>query len=307
MRIAILGAGAMGGLYGGSLALIGHEIVFLDVSQATIDAINQNGLKLTTNGGANVIRAKACTAREAEGPFDLMILFTKTIHSEGALESAKHLFSDETLVLSLQNGLGNQEVIEKFLPPSQILIGMTGYPADAKGPGVVESHGSSFTAFMNADGVLTEKAEHIAEEITKAGLNCTATPDVYVFIWEKVSFNAAVNALTSITRLPCGVMAEKGGRELAFAVAQEGVDTANALGYKVDGAKVREMLEHAFVDHYSHKPSMLQDVLAGRQTEVAFISGAIAAAAKKAGRSAPINETLYTLVSILQNSYDIRL
>lgn len=307
MRIAILGAGAMGGLYGGSLALVGHEVVFLDVSQATIDAINQKGLSLTTNAGSHIIKAKACTAQEAEGPFDLMILFTKTIHSESALESAKRLFDENILVLSLQNGLGNQEVIEKFLPQNQILIGMTGYPADAKGPGVVESHGSSFTAFMNADGVITGKARQIADEITKAGLSGTVTPDVYVYIWEKVSFNAAVNSLTSVTRLPCGVMAEKGGRELAFALAQEGVDTANALGYKVDGAKVREMLEHAFVDHYNHKPSMLQDVLAKRQTEIAFISGAIAAAAQKAGVPAPINQTLATLVSILQNSYDISL
>lgn len=307
MRIAVLGAGAMGSLYGGALASIGHEVTFIDVSSPVIEAINQNGLHLTTDAGTKVIPVKAAKIEDVKSSFDWLILFTKTIHSAGALQSARHILDGDICVLTLQNGLGNRELIQQFVSPERIVVGMTGYPADLIAPGVVSSHGSSFTAMMDASGKPTDKTRILAEEITLAGLNCKVTDQVFCYIWEKVSFNSAMNALTSITHLPVGPMAELGGAELCFAVAREGVATAHSLGIMADEEKVLDMLRHAFVDHYNHKPSMLQDVLAGRQTEARFINGAIAQAAKSVGKTAPINETLYALVDILQRSYDKRL
>ena len=307
MRIAILGAGAMGCLYGGSLAKIGHHVQFIDVSEHQINAINTSGLRLIKDGAEHVIRVRACKASEAEGPFDLIMLFTKTIYSESALTSVQHLILPETYVLSIQNGLGNKEKIAQYTPESHIIIGMTGYPCDLKAPGIVESNGSSFTAIMNADCVLTERVKEIADEITKAGLNCSTPLDIYSYIWEKVCFNAAMNAITSITRLPVGLVAECGGRELVFATVHEAVDTAKANGVEVDSEKIDDMVKHAFIDHYHHAPSMLQDVLAGRLTEAASLNGAISDAAEAVGASAPINKTLFSLLNIIQNSYKERL
>lgn len=307
MRIAILGAGAMGCLYGGSLAMIGHEVCFIDVSQSQINAINTEGLRLINDLGSHVIHVPAARAEDTEGVFDLVVLFTKTIHSREALASAKHLMSPQTLVLSLQNGIGNEELIADYVPKKRILIGMTGYPADFKAPGVVESHGSSFTAIMSADGLITQAACDVAAAITKAGLNCIVTPEVYSYIWEKAAFNAAMNALTGITRLPVGPMAEFGGREIAYRVSGEAASAAQALGIEVDINKVHRMLDHAFLDHYNHKPSMLQDILAKRQTEIESINGAIVRAARSAGLETPVNETLWRLIDIIQQSYDMRL
>jgi 2-dehydropantoate 2-reductase len=307
MKVAVLGAGAMGCLYGGSLAKIGHEVTFIDVDKRQIDCLNANGLRVETDAGAFSVRVSAGTASEISGRFDLLILFTKTIHSEEALASARHLILPETLLLSMQNGLGNRELMMRFAPENRIIMGMTGYPADPAGPGAVISRGSSFTVIMNADGKLTDRVVKIAEEITSAGLNCEATPKVHGYIWEKASFNAAVNAICSIVRLPVGAMGERGGRELAYAAARETVETARAVDVDASWERVREMLDHAFREHCHHRPSMLNDVLANRRTEAAFINGEVAKIASKAGRRAVVNETLYRLIDIIQNSYDVRL
>lgn len=308
MKIAVLGAGAMGCLYGGTLAEIGNDVSFIDVDPTQVDAINKRGIKLTTNEkGTRIIPAKAYFAKDLDEEFDLLILFTKTIHSRAALESIKHILSKDITVLTMQNGLGNKELIEEFVDESQIIIGMTGFPADNKGPAEVESHGSSFTGIIDANGTITERTIQIGNEITKAGLNCKVTEEVFQFIWEKVSFNAAVNSLTTVTQLIQGHMADNGGRNLAYKVAKEGIEVANKKGIAASYDRVKEMLDHAFVDHYNHKPSMLQDLLAEKKTEVEFINGAIAAQARMVGITAPINETLYEIISILQETYPLRI
>lgn len=304
MRIAVLGAGAMGCLYGGCLARSGNEVVFVDVVQKCIETINSQGITLVQNGKSFVIHATAGKAEDIQGPFDLLILFTKTIHSEKALESVRHILSENTMVLSLQNGLGNEEIIAKYVPRSHILIGMTGYPADTKGPGQVESNGSSFTKLMRADGVQTQRVADIADAITNAGLNCSVDEDVYVAIWEKAIFNAAVNALCAVTRMTVGQIADYGGEKLTFEVVREGISVANAQGIHADKNRVDNMLRHAFAKHHDHKPSMLQDILAGRKTEAAFINGAIVKAAEKAGMTAPINATLAQLVQLIESCPD---
>lgn len=300
MKIAVLGAGAMGCLYGGSLAKAGNEVVFIDVVPKQIDAINGNGIRLTRDGETSVICAAAKRAEEVEGMFDLLILFTKTIHSRAALASVRHLLTDRTLVLSLQNGLGNEEMISEFVPRDRILIGMTGYPADLKGPGEVESNGSSFTKLMNADGKRTKDAEAVARAITEAGLNCSVDEDVYKAIWEKALFNAAVNPICAVTRFTVGEVRDFGGEELAFAVVREGAAVAKAKGIGVDEEAVKGMLRHAFTGHHDHRPSMLHDVLLGRKTEVEFINGAIVRYAKELGMGAPVNETLFRLVRMIE-------
>ncbi len=300
MRIAVLGAGAMGCLYGGSFAQAGNEVVFIDVVQKQINTINTQGIILTRNGKRSVIRARAGRAEDINGPFDFLILFTKTIHSEKALDSVKHLLTSDIMVLTLQNGIGNEDIIAKYVPKDRILIGMTGYPADLKEPGVVESQGDSFTKLMCAGETENTAAAKIAEAITLAGLNCSVDRQVYAAIWEKAIFNAAVNALCAITRLTVGQIADQGGEELACAVTREGVLVAHANGIDADENKVRDMLHHAFSTHHDHKPSMLQDILAGRKTEVWFINGAIVRAAKVCGMEAPVNETLFRLVKMME-------
>lgn len=305
MKIAVLGAGAMGCLYGGCLALAGNDVSFIDVAQAQIDVINAKGIRLTRNGKTDVIHSKAFKAEDIDDSFDLLILFTKTIHSKSALRSVKHLLRDDLMVLSLQNGLCNEEIISEFIGRDRILVGMTGFPADLIGPGEVESNGTSCTKLMNATGIRTQAADKVADAITAAGLNCIVDENVYKPIWEKALFNAAVNSMCAITKFTVGEVYQSGGEEMAYAIVHEGAQVAKSRGIYVDEEGIKGMLQNAFLTHNDHKPSMLQDVLLGRKTEIEYINGAIVRYAKEAGMDASINETMFRLVRMVENRSNI--
>ena len=307
MRIAVLGAGAMGCLFGGALARCGHSVTMIDVSKAQIEALSKNGITLTTDEGHFQIPVTAGFASEIKGPFELLILFTKGMHSNAALSSVKHLLTGDIRVLSLQNGIGHQEIIEKYVAARQIIVGMTGYPADTVEPGKVKSHGSSHTAIVDANGEISGFTLALGEEITKAGLNCKVSKDVFKDIWEKVAFNAAANCTTTLTQLSIGDFMGVGlGRELIYEIAKETVAVANAKNIPAAFENVKKMLDHVAVAQYGHKSSMLQDYLAKRQTEVEFINGAIVRAARAVRLDAPYNFAAYALISTLQNTYQNR-
>lgn len=305
MRIVVVGAGAMGCLYGGLLKEAGHDVVLVDVWQKHIDAINTNGLKLEVGDTTKIIRISAQKSEEVTGAADLVILFTKTIHSEKALAGAKSFIANNTHVLTVQNGLGNIEVIEKFVPLARIIAGVTNFPSDLIEPGHVRSKGAGTTKILAADGRVTPELEAIAKYFTEAGLNCIITPDVLVSIWEKVAFNAAMNSMCSVTKLTVGNMgAISQSHELAVQIAKETVAVANKKGIAARENAVLDMMEHAFQNHLNHMPSMMQDVLAKRITEVEFINGAIVKEAAKLGMSVPTTEVLFKLVRVLEQAYE---
>lgn len=307
MKIAVLGAGAMGCLYGGSLAEQGNDVTFIDVDNRVVEAINNVGVNLTTNEkGQRIIKACASLAENISSEFDLLILFTKTVYSFKALSSISHILTPSITVLTMQNGIGNKEVIEEFVKEEQIIIGMTGFPAENKGFGISESHGDSFTAIVDANGTITDRTIKVGEGITKAGLNCKVSTDTMSYIWEKVSFNAAVNGLGVVLRLTVGGIGEYDSRQLAYAVAREGVEVADKLNIKISFDNVKSMLDHAFKNHYGHRTSMLQDFLAERETEVSFINGAIAKQGEKYGVPTPYNKILFELIDVLQKTYKER-
>src|SRR5262245_5971014 len=125
MRIAIVGAGAMGSLFGARLAASGHEVSLIDVSRAHIDAINREGLRVTSDAGEEVVSLRAGIAADFDAVVDLLILFTKTVHSAAALTSTSHLIGPRTLAMTLQNGLGNGDRLAQVLPHDRIAIGVT--------------------------------------------------------------------------------------------------------------------------------------------------------------------------------------
>jgi len=304
MKIAVLGAGAIGCLFGGLLAIKGEEVTFIDVFEPQIEAINKNGIRIIRDTGKKSVSAKACFAKETADIFDLILLCTKTVNSRSAMQSVIHLIHPGVTVMSIQNGLDNDILLQEFVEVNQIIIGMTGFPADLKGLGIVESRGSSFTSIIDATGVVSERTKAIADKITKAGLNCVASQDTFCHIWEKASFNAAMNSIAAVTKLTVGQIDQAGGKGLAYDIADEAIRIAQAKGIPADFSNVKSMLDKAFLTHRDHKPSMLQDLLAKRETEVESINGAIVKNAKEMGSYAPLNQTMLYLVRILQNSYN---
>ena len=302
MKISIVGAGAMGSLFGGLLAESGNEVTLIDVNDAHIGAVRTQGLRLATDGGDRQVTAlKAVRPEDAVGFPDLLLVFTKTLHTSAALSGVRHLIGPGVHVLSLQNGLGNVEKIAGFVPPERVLIGVTTWPADMVGPGHVHSHGKGVVRLMAADGIDRPFVSQVAEALTKAGLDCTSDSTVWAAIWEKVAFNAALNSICAVSGCTVDELGKvPDGSRLANDVVTEVLSVALRLGIDVDPAKCWGNVASAIAQHKGHKPSMLQDVLAGRRTEVESINGAVVALAGPLNIRLPATETLLALVRLAQ-------
>jgi len=302
MKISIVGAGAMGSLFGGLLAESGNEVTLIDVNDAHIGAVRTEGLRLATVGGdRQVTTLKAVRPEDAVGFPDLLLVFTKTLHTSAALSGVRHLIGPGVHVLSLQNGLGNVEKIAGFVPPERVLIGVTTWPADMVGPGHVHSHGKGVVRLMAADGIDRPFVSEVTEVLTKAGLDCTSDSTVWAAIWEKVAFNAALNSICAVSGCTVDELGKvPDGSRLANDVVTEVLSVALRLGIDVDPAKCWGNVASAIAQHKGHKPSMLQDVLAGRRTEVESINGAVVALAGPLNIRLPATETLLALVRLAE-------
>ncbi|ANH74019.1 2-dehydropantoate 2-reductase family protein [Ralstonia insidiosa] len=302
MKIAILGAGAMGSLFGGLLAETGEQVTLLDINDAHLSAITAHGLRLETDTGDRHVRnLQALRPSQITQVPDLLIVFTKSMHTRAALASVRQLIGPSTYVLTLQNGLGNVEALASAVPQERILVGVTTWPADLAGPGHVRSHGAGVIRMMTADGVDRPMLERVVSVLSGAGLRCQADANVWGAVWEKVAFNAALNPLCTVLNRPVDALgAVEDGPALALTIVEEVLAVARASGISVDAIKVSDNVRHAIVAHRGHKPSMLQDVLAGRPTEIESINGAVVVAAQRHGVRVPHTETLMQLVRLVQ-------
>ena len=303
MKIAVVGAGAMGVLFGGRLAAAGSEVTMVDVVPAVLDAIGSRGIIIHDEAGTNTIPAKACRGEELTEVQDLVILFTKTLFSRSALNVAGGYIGDKTQVLTLQNGLGNIETIADYVSMDQILVGVTNYASDVKGPGEIATQGAGYVRLMSADGTMRDGVSEACDALKAAGFNAEISEDVFSAIWEKVGFNAALNSTTAICRVPVGgIGAVAEGRELVAKIAYETAAVAAAYGVSVDPEEIIHSTSYAFEAHKDHFTSMAQDVQKGRKTEIDYINGQIVARAHAKGIEVPYTETVYMLMKVVQEN-----
>lgn len=303
LNVMVIGAGAMGSLFGGRLALAGHQVTLIDVWQEHIDAVNSRGLILNLVGETHLARCTAVRPDDFDGPVDFAILFTKSHHSRAALAGVAQAIRADTPILTLQNGLGNAEIIAEWVAHDQIIAGTTTFPSVLEGPGQIHSAGAGATHIMAILGQRTPSLERIAAALDQAGLNCDIDENVEATIWEKVAFNAALNAMTAVARSPVKVIADsEHGRDLVKQVVEEVLSVARAKGIPVNSAAVEASITMALRDHREHQPSMVQDLLAGRRTEIDSINGAVVRQAAELNIPVPITETLWRLVKLIESS-----
>jgi 2-dehydropantoate 2-reductase len=295
-RIAVVGAGAMGCLFAGRLALAGAQVTVVDVDPKRLELLANEGISLHDDSGASTARVAASTASDLTGPVDLLILFTKAMHSAAAIRSVAHLNDGRCVVLTLQNGLGNVEAISQVFSRDNVLWGVTDIPADLEGPTRVSSHGTGHVWLNGVTKAASRHAQLIVDRLNGAGINALFDPEVDQAVWEKVAFNAALNSLSTITGLPVGGLDCLEGRRIAALVAEETIETAAAHGVTLDRQRLFAKIDFALANHRTHKPSMLQDRLAGRPTEIDSINGAIVAAARTVDISTPATQILADLV-----------
>lgn len=304
MRIGINGSGAVGSLFAAHLAQLDDaEVWVYDVSQAHVDAINERGLRLTGVGEVHA-HPTATTDPTALPPLDFGIVATKGMHTRPAIEATAAAFADGA-VCSVQNGIGNEEIIAEFVPA--VIRGTTFPAGKVLEPGVVQwdTPGTTWIGPFEPRPASMDQVEALAEILTRSGMETLALEDARGAQWTKLVFNAASNALCSLTRLPHGRAAQNEHvRWVMDGVIAEGKAVAAALGITMDKDPA-VLLEESIEVALDHKPSMLQDVLAGRLTEVDQLNGGIVRFGEENGIDTPLNRAAWSLVKGLEASWQL--
>ncbi|MEJ8474512.1 ketopantoate reductase family protein [Roseibium algae] len=306
MNIVILGAGALGSVLGGLMARADISVTLLDLNQAHMDAVSTNGLTLTCDGESFNLKLPAMRPEAYKGPADLIILLTKTMHSGMALKSVRHLIDPGpgkagAYVLTIQNGLGNSERVAELVSPDRILEGTTMINGRFLGPGSVATNGTSKTTFR----AISEAARPFVRELEQllSPIGFVHDPDANIVIWQKAAFNCAMNAIAALGGARVGDIAnEPSAIVLAKAGAAEVVAIANAKGIATDLGAVYAQIDKALAEHKPHKPSMLQDLEAGRATEIESLCGTVEREAENLSLAAPINMALAALIRLRENA-----
>ncbi|NIZ12279.1 ketopantoate reductase family protein [Phaeobacter sp. HF9A] len=291
MKIAILGAGALGSVIGAELHTAGHDVVLLDLNEAHLSAIRAEGLRVDWDDRTDYLKIPAMRPDQAP-QVDLVILLTKTMHTDAALQGIAPLIDAGACVMTLQNGLGNVERLRARVPDGQVLFGCTMTPGDLRGPGHVASHGMAYTPFdaLDANGAAAELAAELD------GVQLTWTEAAAAQVWKKAAFNCARTATAVLGAGTVGAIAEYVGAGLARDIAAEVLAVGAAEGVTGDIAAVEQQIDFALREHTGHKPSMLQDVEAGRRTEIEALNGYVERIGETRGIAVPMNRLLAALV-----------
>lgn len=296
MKTVVLGAGALGSVIGGLLAVAGKDVALWDVNNTHVDAIRSKGLRIDGPNGTEVLQLPAIRPEEAVETPDLIILLTKTIHTEAALAGVQKHIDAGSHVLSLQNGLGNAERIADIVPRDRVLYGCTMMPGRFIGPGQVASQGKGYAVFKS----LTESGRAFAKsvEVKTDMITLEATEKTDKIIWQKAAFNCAMNASCALTGARVGALSEPDIVDLLTEVSREAVAVANALGVAASHSQVIDQIKHALEHHTEHKPSMLQDIETGRPTEIDSLCGEVSRLAEQNNLSAPLNTALASMIRL---------
>ena len=297
MRVCVVGCGAVGSLFAAHLAQLDDiEVWAYDLDAAHVAAINERGLRLS--GAADLVGSVRATSDAAAlPPCDFGIVATKSMHTSAALAATARAFEGGA-VASVQNGAGNEELIAEHV--REVIRGTTFPAGHVVGPGHVrmDTRGDTQLGPFEPQPASFEKVQALAEACTRGGMPTKALEDARGAQWRKLIFNAASNAISALTGLTHGRIAElEPTRQLAEAVMAEGIAVADAQGIVLDSDPVELFHYAARKDvSYDHKPSMLQDVEAGRPTEIDFLNGAIVSFGELYGVDAPLNRALTALV-----------
>jgi 2-dehydropantoate 2-reductase len=301
VRVCVVGCGAVGSLFAAHLAQLDDvEVWAYDLDADHVEAINEHGLRLS--GAADLVGRVRATSDAAELPAcDFGIVATKSMHTASAADATAHAFAGGA-VCSVQNGAGNEELIAECVP--EVIRGTTFPAGHLVEPGHVamDTRGDTQIGPFEPRPAPMDRVRALADACTRGGMPTAALEDARGAQWRKLIFNAASNAIGALTGFTHGRISEfEPTRSLAEAVMAEGKAVSDAQGIVLDSDPI-ELFHWAAQKEvaYDHKPSMLQDVEAGRPTEIDFLNGAIVTFGERHGVDAPLNRALTALVKGLE-------
>jgi 2-dehydropantoate 2-reductase len=303
VRVGIVGCGAVGSLFAAHLAQLDDvEVWAYDLAHDHVDAINANGLKLS--GVGDLVGQLRATTDAAELPHcDFGIVAVKSMHTDAAMEATAHAFA-EGAVCSVQNGIGNEELIANHV--GRVVRGTTFPAGHMIAPGHVgwDTAGHTWIGPFEPNPAPLDDVERLAETLSRAGMPTRALADARGAQWTKAIFNASTNPVGALTGLAHGEICDfEPTRRLITGLIDECKAVAAALEVELDHDP-EDMVDHAARVAHDHKASMTQDVLAHRQTEIDFLNGAIVERGEEARVPVPLNRAIWALVKALEDSWE---
>lgn len=299
MKIAIAGAGAMGCRFGYMLMMAGESVTLIDSWKEHVEAIRQQGLFVETETTQGYYPLPAMMAEEAQGEFDLVILFTKAMQLEGMLQKIKPILPAAKAVLTLSNGLGNIETLARYIDRDKIYAGVTLLSCELEGPGHIRATGTGNTEMQPIGGQDAMMSAQILNALNQAGLNAEISANVLLSIWKKAAFNSVMNTYCALLNCNVGGFGKlPGALAMAESVVREFVQVAANQGIPLTAEMVMNTVKKVFDPRESgeHYPSMHQDLQKGRLTEIDYLNGAIARIGQRENIPVPVNTLLTQLI-----------
>ena len=300
MKIAVLGAGAMGGLFGAYLSR-GNDVTVVDVNTAVVDKINGQGLEVREPDGSSALyHPHAVTTTQGMDPVDLVVVFLKSSFSESALNANRGIIGPGTYLMTLQNGSGHEDTLGKFVPQENIIIGTTQHNASVAAPGV-SNHGGAGITHLGCVTGSAGRLQPIADAFTACGLEADVSGDVQKMIWGKMFTNVSASALTAVLQMPLGYISRnEHAWALCARLVREAVDVAAALGMEFDYDQKLAEVKAVCDNSPNGLTSIYADLRDGRRSEVDTISGSVVRAGKKTGVPTPSHEAVVAIIHAME-------
>lgn len=307
MQICVLGAGSLGSVIGGVLARDGHSVTLVTRNDAHVRAVQERGLVLVDDPAGPIKVGAATDVGSLKTP-ELLIVLVKSFDTRRAIDAALPVIGPDTLVLTLQNGVGCEDIIADIVGRHRVIAGRTFIGGRMIEPGVVE-HGveGRRTVLGELDGAATDRLRNVAEAFESAGMAVDVSSDIVSMMWEKLFVNVATGAWSALTGLPYGELSAHAGVEaMAIATVAEAMGVARALGIAITTTDPAEPWRRAWEGlPYGFKASMLQSIEKGSRTEVDVMHGAVCVGGRQAGVATPINDTLLAAVHGLERRLEL--
>ena len=298
----------MGGLFGGLMAEKGLDVTLIDVWKEHVDAINSKGLKMDGHGGDRYIKIKATTDPSTLKPVDAIIIMCKATALEKALTNAKNIIGDKTMLMSFQNGIGHEAIMQKIAGKEKVLGGTTTQASNVLGPGHIKNHAALPSWIGEYEGGMSDRVKDLAETFTAHNLETIAVPDIKKRKWMKLFALTAIGPLSSIfdlhhTDLYISNKNQEVSRELGKKIILETREVAKADGVDVTEDECLEMFNKIVDSKQTNKSSMCFDILNKRKTEIDFINGAVSKIGKGHGVKTPMNDLMYKMIMVKEGMY----
>ena len=305
MKIAFLGAGALGCAIGSALTEGGHETWLVDRFAAHVEAMSRDGLQVDDERGTRRVAVRATMNPAEVGPVDLVVVLVKSFHTDSAMRGARALVGPETVVLSLQNGLGHEDVLSEIVGRERVLAGKTYVGGVLRAPGHIQSGVTGkLTIIGELDGRITRRAQAIADAFNSAGLTTTVSDNIVGTMWDKLLINVATGAITGITGLTYGQLYDEPVLKAAsLAAIDEAMTVAKAAGVALSINNADDAWNMAAEGlSPDFKTSMLQSLEKSSVTEIDFINGAVVRWGERLGVPTPVNATLVACIKGIERA-----